>query len=207
MKARTLLYGFVFGATTVLLAGQVTSLGSGGSGISDEDLREAMKQYANVGKGHRNLKNVKPRNAQKIKWWSAADSAPRESESRSEGDWILDSRFLTQTIKGDWLGISFEAYAILGYDNATEEYQLVWMTDRSTRMVFSHGKCDSSGQVITLHGEYYDPIAEKTRQIKTVLKILDKKGNMLFTLFDVTLPDEEFKVLEVESTKWVARGA
>ena len=105
MEAHTLLYGFVFGATTVLLAGQVASLGFGGSGISDEDLREAMKHYANVGEGHRNLKNVKPQNAQKIKWWSDEGTATRESDSRSEGKWILGSRFLTQSIKGDWLGL------------------------------------------------------------------------------------------------------
>ena len=162
MKTRTALYGLGFGAATVLLAGQVASLGFGGSGMSDEDLLEAMNQYASVGKGHSIFKRVKPRNAQTIKWWSAPGAKPSESEAKSEGKWTIGSRFLSQTIKGNWLGTSFEIHAFFGYDNAAEEYQMVWMTDRSTRMVFSHGKCDSTGQIITLHGEYFDPIAEKT---------------------------------------------
>ena len=197
----------VFGAGMVLLVGQVSSLGFGGSGISDQDLVDALKKYANVGKGHSNLKRVKPKNQQKIKWWSAPGAEPRESEAKSAGTWLLGNRFMKQTIKGKWLGTSFEGQAILGYDNATEEYQMIWMSDLGTGMVFSRGKCDSTGQIFTLHGEYYDPIEERTRKVKMVMQILGKKGNILFNMFDVTSPDDEFKFLEVESSKWVPRGA
>ena len=207
MKARTLLYGFVVAAAMVLLVGQVASVALDRSGMSDQELLEAVKGYSKVGKMHRALTKIKPRNQQIIKWWPSPGAQPRESESRSDSQWILGSRFLTQTIRGDWLGIKFETYAILGYDNATQEYQLVWMSDQGTHMAFSHGKADSTGQTLTFHGEIYDPIDEKTKNVKIVFQILNKKGDTLFTVYDVSSPDREFKFLEVESTRFIARGA
>ena len=207
MKTRTLLYGFVVAAAMVLLVGQVASVALDRSGMSDQELLEAMKDYAKVGKTHRALTRIKPRNQQTIKWWPSPGAQPRESESRSDSQWILGGRFLTQTIKGDWLGIKFEIYAVLGYDNATEEYQLVWMSDQGTHMAFTHGKADSSGDTITLRGELYDPIDEKTRKVRIVFQILNKKGDTLLTVYDESSPDREFKFLEVNSTRFIARGA
>ena len=207
MKLRTLFCGFVLGAVTVLLSSQVVSFAADPSELSDADLLEALKQAARTGKYHQNLKTIRADYQQTFKWWRSADAEPHESKSRSRTERILEGRFLTQKVRGTWLGFGFEGVATLGYDNAKQEYVMTWMDTLSTQIMFSRGTCNDAGKVITLHGEYYDPITEKNRKVKTVLKILNKKGETLLEMYDVTSSDDGYKFLEVNSIRRVSKAA
>ena len=207
MKLRTLFCGFVLGAVTILLSSQVVSLAADPSELSDADLVEALKKAARIGDYHKNLKTIRADYQQTFKWWRSADAEPHESKSRSNTEWILDSRFITQEVRGTWLGFGFEGLATLGYDNGKQEYVMTWMDTLSTRIMLSRGTCNDAGNVITLFGEYYDPIARNTRKVKTVLKILNKKGETLLEMYDVTASDDGFKFLEVNSIRRVRKAA
>ena len=201
MKLRRLLCGFLVGAVTILLSSQVVSLAGDPSKLSDPELLEAMKKAARAGDYHENLKTIRGDYQQTFKWWRSAGTEPHESTSRSSTDRILNGRFLTQKARGTWLESGFEGLATIGYDNGTQEYVLTWMDTLSTRMLVSRGTCNDAGNVLTLRGEYFDPIAENTRKVKIILEILNRKGETLLEVYDVTSGDPGFKFLEVNSTR------
>ena len=207
MKLRRLLCGSVLGAVTIFLSSQVVSLAGNPSELSDTDLLEALKKAARTGEDHKNLKTIRADYEQTFKWWRSADAEPHESKSRSSTDRILEGRFVTQKVRGTWLDYGFEGLATMGYDNGTREYVLTWMDTLSTRIMLSRGTRNDAGDVFTLHGEYYDPIAGEARKVKIILKILNKKGETLLEVYDVTLSDPGFKFLEVNSTRRVRKAA
>lgn len=205
MKLRTLLFGFVLGGATVLMSGQVFS--DGEDGLSEGEMLEAVKKSAVIGPYHRNLKSIKQSYEQAIKWWPSPDAKPHESTGRSETKWILGKRFLTQKVDGKWLGPSFKGFGILGYDNASKQYEMAWMDSLSTHILICKGTCDDSGKIITMHGDYLDPITGQPKKIRTVLQILNRKGESLLEMFDETSPSREFKFLEIKSKRFVATAA
>ena len=54
---------------------------------------------------------------------------------------------------------------------------------------------------------YAEPLAGKLRKIKITFVILNKKGETLLTVYDVTSPEQEFKFLEVNSTRRIITAA
>ena len=177
------------------------------SKLSDYELIEALKKYSPVGKAHRALKRFKGEYEQIVKWWSAPGADPKEDRCTSATGWVLDGRFLTHTVKGQWLGIDFEGLATIGYDYGAESYVLTWIDSFHSRIMTSTGTFDKSSDTFTFQGTFFDAIDGKNRTVKTVLTIVGKKGAAHIELFDVTSPGKPFKFLEIDSKRRVRYGA
>ena len=76
----------------------------------------------------------------------------------------------------------------------TDSHQYCFIHHQS--IMTGHGKCDASAKVITLTGEYYDPMTKKLKTSKTVLRIINNDRHV-FEMFDKTPEGEEFVSLEV----------
>ena len=175
--------------------------------MSDGDILEAVKQASRTGPGHDRLKTIRGSYEQALRWWPGPGAEARESASQTEVERIMDSRFLTFSVKGKWLGPAFEAFGMLGFDTASNEYVLTWADTLSTRTFVARGTCGDDGKIFTLLGEYQDPLAGKVRKLKVVLELRNKKGESLLEVHDVTAEGQPFKVLEADSKRWVRAAA
>ncbi len=205
MRLRTLLCGFVCGAVTMLFTAQVASQSE--TDLTDQALRQAAKQAASISAFHKKIRKIKGKYDQTIKWWRAPGAVPDESNGRANTNWEVDGRFMIQRIEGRWLGSPFKGVAILGYDNATEEFTAVWMDSLGSNMMFSRGKPDELGETITLRGQHVDIITGETVQATTLLQMPDRKGETRLEMFRTGPDGAEFKFLEVATTRKVMRGA
>ena len=199
MRLRTLFCGFICGALTVLIATSVASMND--SGASDEDLRQAVKQAGQRGDSYQKIRHIRRQYAHAIKWWSSSGANPNESQARSETEWILDDRFVTQRITGTWLDIPFKATVILGYDNVAERYTAFWMDTLANRMLFSTGKLDESGETITMHGEYADVITRESVKVRSVFQVPTRQRAPKLEMYRTDSKGKEFKFLEVTSER------
>lgn len=207
MRLRTLLCGLVCGAVTMLFTAQVASQSEGETDLTDQALRQAANQAASISAFHKKLRKIKGRYDQTIKWWRAPGAAPDESSGWSNTDWEVDGRFLIQRIEGRWLGSPFRGVAILGYDNATEEFTAVWMDNLGSNIIFSRGKADESGETITLRGQHVDIITGEKVETTAILQMPDRKGETKLEMFRTGPDGADFKFLEVATTRKVTRGA
>jgi hypothetical protein len=114
---------------------------------------------------------------------------------------------MIQRVEGRWLGSPFQGVAVLGYDNAAEEFTAVWMDNLGSNMMFSRGKADESGETITMRGQHVDIITGEPVQVTALLQMPDRKGETKFEVFRPGPDGTEFKFLEVTTMRKVTRGA
>jgi hypothetical protein len=207
MKLRTLLCGFACGALTMLLTAQVSSMDDEQVRMSDNELREAVKQAARPSDGHKKLKRIRGRYNHAVKFWRSATSAPLEVSGMASTDWMLDGRFMRQDIKGTWMNLPFEAVLILGYDNSREEYTAVWMDSLGTDMLISKGKLDPSGEMIVAHGEYVEITSGQPVKVKSTYVLPSRDKDQKFEMYKIGPEGQEFKFIDVEITRRIERGA
>ena len=205
MKFRTLILGIALGATTMLFTSSVVSMNL--SMDSDDDLRHAFKQAGGQNEFLRKLKPLRGKYVQDLKWWRSADAESVALQGRTETKWFMDSRFVKQKFKSKWLGMTFEATLILGYDGIAQHYTSVWMDTLGSRMIFSTGKLDESGETITLIGEYTDALTREPVTVRTVMQVPSKKENTKIEMFRKGADGKEYKCLEVTNARFIPRGA
>lgn len=205
MKLHKLLGAFACGAVTMLFTAQVVSMTD--PGVDDQALREAFKQANHRTEFDKKIKLYRGKYEHNFKWWRSPGTAPHESMLRGGTEWVLDSRFMIQRMKGRWLDKSFEAMVILGYDHTNEQYSSVWMDTLGTRMLLSNGTLDESGDTITMRGEYGDAITREKVQVRIVFDVpsRSKKGFKL-EMYRTDANGKEFKFLEAITTRYVQRA-
>ena len=66
------------------------------------------------------------------KYWMAPEAPPTPFEGRAENDWILAKHFVRSKYAGQIMGMPYEGEGTLGYNNATEKFQNIWIDNMST---------------------------------------------------------------------------
>ena len=208
MMKRTMVIGGSLALTgLVILAGQSVVQAGPKSKLSDNEIMEALKKYGGAGKAHKVLKKFRGDYEQVAKWHNTPGKKPVEDRCTSTTGWLAGGRFMTQTVKGKWLGVNYDGQATIGYDYGTEKYVMLWIDSFHTRVVECRGTFDKGSDTFTFEGTFFDAVAGKDRTVKTVLKLVGKRGGCHIELFDVTDPKEAVMFFEIDSKRLIRHGA
>src|SRR5437660_8467714 len=117
---RTVLLAF---ALLVLAELSATAQGKKDAPKAADDKTAAMMaayaKHATPGEGHKKLEPLIGSWTFAGKFWMDPSAPPTEGRGTAERKWILDGRFVQETVKGQMTGMpAFEGFAITGYDNA-----------------------------------------------------------------------------------------
>lgn len=194
-------------ALIVVLAGSVNTKAGGPSKKSNDALVDALRKTGSVTKAHRALKPLKGEYEQAVKWWSAPGAKPEEDRCTSKTGWLFGGTFLTQKVKGKWLGLEYDGLATIGHDNGTGEYVLTWIDSFHSGVFTARGSYDKASNGFTFQGSYFDAVAEQDCKIKVVLTFVDKRGAAHIEIFDMSASSEPVKFMEIDSKRFVRRGA
>ncbi len=197
MKLRMLLLLFVIvaGATgfSSLLVAQDTK----------QEMDPAMKawlKYATPGEHHKHLEALVGTWDAKIKFWPAPDAPVQESTGKAKHSAVLGGRFVQVTIESEFMEQPFSGMGYIGYDNYKQKYVDVWMDTMGTMVMTSQGTCDGTGKVITMRGEYDDPLSGKIKAIRSVYHFVDPNQYIL-EMYDKGPDGTEFKSMEIVHTR------
>lgn len=152
------------------------------------------------GEHHQHLQPTIGHFKHEIKWRMAREAPWSTSEGATKLKWIMGNRFVEETIKGDMGGMAFEGLGLFGYDNGQEHYVCMWLDSMSTGMMISTGQCDASGKVFTFVGDMYDPLVQKHKTIKSILRIINN-DKYVFEMFDKDDAGKEFKSMAITYTR------
>ena len=207
MKRTMLLSGSLALAGLVILAGHSVVQAGPKSKLGDNEIMEALNKYDSIGKAHRVLKKFRGDYEQVAKWFNTPGKKPIEDRCTSTTGWLLGGRFMTQKVKGQWLGRDYEGLMTIGYDYGAEQYVMTWIDSFHSRMVESRGTFDKDSDTFTFEGTFFDAIAGKDRTVKTVMKLVGKRAACHIELIDITDPKEPFKFFEIDSKRRMRIGA
>jgi hypothetical protein len=138
-----------------------------------DQMMEAMMKMATPGPMHELLKPMAGTWKATIKSWMAPGE-PTVSEGRSENTWILGNRYLQSSHRGDFGGMPFEGFGLMGYDNQKKEFVSVWADNMGTGIAFSDGSADPSGKVLTMKSVMNDPATGKPVPYRMITKVADE---------------------------------
>jgi hypothetical protein len=134
-----------------------------------------------------------------LSWRIAPDAQPEVSTGRASNTSNLQ-RFVRQEFDGEMLpGMKFQGSALFGFNNATKQYENVWIDNTTTAITTNVGAKQADGSILWT-GSFTDPA---TGEKKTSKATLSWQGNnqMTWTQWDVSAEGVEFASLEVVYTR------
>ncbi len=128
--------------------------------------------------------------------WMEPGGEPIVSEGKARKAWDLDKRFLREEISGvspmgDYHGVGY-----LGYDNATEQYQGVWMSSMATGMILYTGQLSADGKTLTCTGQEADPASGAMLDFEMTIEIESMDKHTL-TFWYLMPGDQKLKAFEM----------
>jgi hypothetical protein len=138
--------------------------------------------------------------------WTALVTVYRngeEHESRGtlRNEWTLGERFIRGTYTEDEAnGEAREGISFLGYNNATDQYEAVWMDTSSTQMMTATGYLEPATRVLTLTGTYACPMSGAEIPTRIVAR-LETPDRIIWEMFERPPAQREHKTLEIVYTR------
>ena len=80
---------------------------------------------------------------------------PMTSAGQAQTSWILDKHYLRTTFASTFVGMPFQGQGTLGFNNASDKYESVWIDSMSTFQGYETGKRE--GDVITFRCQVPSP--------------------------------------------------
>jgi hypothetical protein len=122
-------------------------------------MQDAMRQASAVNDQHRDF-------AKSIGTWQARytcfmdPSHPQEGTGTSTFETILGGRYLVEHANGNMPPMGpFQGLGIMGFNNTTNEYEYVWLSDSGTAIMTAHGQRMPDGTV-SMSGDFVDPVTK-----------------------------------------------
>ncbi len=161
------------------------------AGIAQEEpdsLREAYRKAGAPGEAHAFLARMEGTWTSTVTVWSKSGE-PWVSEDYQEQEMVMvmDGRFLRmESVGSDFM-------ALAGYNNVTEKYESIWISNRSTAILQFEGSRE--GDVVVMHAQYMDTVEGEWVKIRSTFT-MPSDNEIIFTEFE-TRDGVERKLMEI----------
>ncbi len=162
----------------------------------DEAMMAQVKEYSTPNENHKVLEQFVGSWEHSMKWWVSPEPPPEESTGSTEVQWILDGRFIEQTVTGTSMGQPFAGRGITGYDNMKKEYNSIWIDNMSTGMMTAKASYDSATKTFKEKGDFTCPIRNGSVAFRAETKIVDDDTH-IYTMYTTDAGGKEFKTMEI----------
>jgi hypothetical protein len=164
---------------------------------SPEDLLKALAEAGKPGAEHKKLEPFVGNWTFTMKVWTDPTQAPAELKGTIERRWIMDGRFVHETLHGECAktGKSFEGMGLLGYDAGQKTFTCVKACSLCGTISSNQVSCDPTGTRFECATEACCPLTSE--KIKGRVEVLIQ-GNDRIVINDYkTFNDREVKVAEI----------
>jgi len=168
-------------------------------GQDNDAAMNAWMDYMTPGEMHQMLAAAAGDWDTKSTYWMNAGDDPVVSEGTTNVEMILGGRYQKSTTTSEMMGMPFEGISITAFDNATKEFNNVWIDNMGTGVMTSKGKYNEASKKVVLKGTYVDPITGNEEPFMETYEVVDNDHHT-FEMF--TYPGgQEFKSMIVEYTR------
>jgi hypothetical protein len=165
-----------------------------------EEMLKKAEAAGRPGPGHQALDHFVGNWKGEVKCWLEPNSPPTVSQATAKVSWVMNGRFLEEDFRGEMLGKPFHGRSVTGYDNVTQTFRSVWISDMQTSMFTTEGKGENGNKVITLEGTSSCPMRGRGDiPMKIVLSVLGPDKHT-FEMYDES-QGESTKTMEITYTR------
>ncbi len=161
---------------------------------------KAWMEAGTPGKHHEVLNVLAGQWDAEFKIWMDPDQEPMVSRGTVTREWILDGRFLHETVEATSDVGTFRGIGFLGYNNIDGQYEIAWMDTMSTAIVFEKATYDPEKKILKFRGSHRDPLTGRVINSSSKVDLSDPYRHKYIGY--VTGPDgKSFKHMEGTSTR------
>jgi hypothetical protein len=168
---------------------------------SMEEMMAAWAKYGSPGKEHEIFKSLAGKFNAEVSMQMPGAPAPEKSTGTMDNELLYGGRYVMQTYKGTMMGKPFEGGGLWAFDKLKNKYVSIWIDDMSTMVMVAEGAADGSdANTVTTTTKCFDPIANKDKEIRTVLKVADKDHHT-YESYEKGDDGKEMKTLTIQYTR------
>ncbi len=124
------------------------------------------------------------------------------SKGTIQSQLIFDGRYVVSQFEGMMGGMASNGLEVIGYDLLKNLYTTFWIDSWSTTFLFTSGKLDASGTVLTESGTFPDVMTDgKTMQKVKNVTTFPADGKYTFVMYMVGPDGKEWKGLELDCVR------
>jgi Protein of unknown function (DUF1579) len=167
---------------------------------ADENPFAAIEKASKPGPEHKLLEPLAGQWTYRAKLWMQPGGEPMVMKGVCTRKWILDGRFLHETVENTAPTADFKGIGWTGYDNAQKKYVGSWINSMGSGISRSTGTADRNGKGFTFEREHFCPLASQLLKGRDVIRIRSNDSHV--TEMYHTGPDgKEMKTREIEYTR------
>lgn len=87
------------------------------------------------------------------------------------GESMYGGRFVFSKFEGTMMNMPFQGTSVMGYNNASKQFESLWFDSMSTGMMMSMGTMDAAGKKMNFSGETMCPLENKLKTCREVTTI------------------------------------
>lgn len=164
---------FTVGHLGLPLGNQSTAIAQDQGEMEMTPEMEAWMKAATPGKHHEYLEAIIGDYTADVKIWESPDAEPMQFTGTVSRKWILDGRFVQETIEANSTFGPFKALGFIGYNNIDGEYQFAWLENHSTTITLHSGFYNTEEKTLIQTGKHRNPATGKLITSWSVLDLSD----------------------------------
>jgi len=167
---------------------------------SPQELMKALAEAGKPGPEHQKLQPFVGDWNMTIRMWTDPSQPPAEAKGTVERKWIMDGRFVQESIKGECPeGKSFEAIGFLGYDAAQKKFTTVRVCGFCGKTMYSLATPDASGRKFTCATEECCPLSGEKVSGRDEI-VIESNDRIVINIYK-TLNGKELKAMEIVNVR------
>jgi hypothetical protein len=191
-----LLLGSVAIGLLMLASGPVWS-----GGEKQPDFKKMMEMYGVPGPEHKNLEPLHGKFDVSVKMFMPGKKEPNTSKGAAERKWVMDKRYLHETVSGEFMGGQFKGQGFNGFDRFKKKYVFTWMDNMGTGILYAEGTYDPDKKTFTYNYVEDSPFTGKGTKARDVVKIVSMNEHVMESYRTLAKGGPEFKMMEITYTR------
>ncbi|GJM26942.1 MAG: hypothetical protein DHS20C16_33570 [Phycisphaerae bacterium] len=161
---------------------------------------EKVKHFTEPGPNHKILERFLGTWATETRIFMGPNPTDPE-KGESKFSWLMKDRWLKCEYTNSMMGMPYEGFTLMGYDNFKKSYVMTAVSSIDTMMTRSEGDMDPSGKAIILYGSMDEYLTgEHDKMVKSVWRFeSDKK--IILEIHDLPIGEKNTKIVEVTFNK------
>lgn len=164
------------------------------------EMMAKAKKFTQPGEHHEALKRFLGKWDMETQVFAAGQAMPG-SKGSMECSWLMDGRWLKIEGNGALMGMPYEMFMIVGYDNFKQSYVTTSIQSIDTAMTHSEGDIDPSGKALITYGTLDEYLTgEHDKMVKYVWRFISD-DEVTFEVHDLPIGENNTKVMEFRMTR------
>ena len=163
---------------------------------------EAWAEAGTPGEHHQHLNQMLGEWEGVFRMWMEPGGEPMEMPGTIKREWVLDGRYVRETVESEAAWGPFRGIGYMGYNNMDGRYEFIWMDTESTAIMRETGTYDPDSKVLSTHGSHRDPMSGGVFSTRGILD-LSNPNRHTYVGYATGSDGKEFKAFEgvMERTK------